>query len=131
MTENNTPDPSTETTQQGKSIWESPRNIRILQYVVIALGIILIAGFVTVIGRIIYLMTKTSTTAPRAVVGTALEPIEAPFGIDLPDGAQVTEMSLDKLHMALRYSSPGKEGIVIVDIATGKVVRRLELRPAR
>jgi len=117
--------------------WETPRNIRILQAVVLVLGLILLAGFVVVIGRIIYLVTRTpapdtlSVPAQAAIEVPSLPPAaSAAVPLALPAGAEVNALSLSGERMAVHYRSNETSGILIVDLASGQVIRHFVTRSA-
>ncbi len=103
---------------------ETPRNVRILQVIVVVLGIILIVGMATVIGRIAYLMMRPAndavTTAPYP------EP-QVPITVGLPSSAKVMSTSLDGSQLAVHHSSPSGDGIAILDLKSGRVIRRVSI----
>lgn len=89
------------------------RNLRI---VVIALAALIFAGLATVIGRVIYLASGTSTQ--RAVPSSAEPPEGA--SLQLPAGVQVRSISLSGDRLAVHYEGAGAEGIALVDLKTGQ-----------
>lgn len=97
------------------------RHARLLLVVVIALGVLLLVGFGAVVLRVIYLagqpprLTASAATSPRSV------------SLPLPTGAQIRHTSLAGDRLAVTYDSPKHSGIVVVDIATGQVLSRIEL----
>lgn len=97
------------------------RQIRMLRIAVIAMGVILVLGFITVIARIVYLVNRSSETT------TVASPQAARLA--LPAGASVRSMSLTGHRLAVHYEGPGGGGIVILDLQTGKPVSRVEIVP--
>ncbi len=98
--------------------------MRILQIIVVVLGIILIVGMATVIGRIAYLMmrpaSEVATSAPYS------QP-EIPIDLALPGNTKVTSTSLDGSQLAVHYTGPEGTGIAIVDLKSGDIIRRIRV----
>jgi len=86
----------------------------VLKFVVIALGVLLVAGLATVIGRVIYL-----ALAPPAqpVVSSAVSSNQT---LQLPHGSEVRSISLSGNQMAVHYEMPEGSGIAVLDLATGR-----------
>jgi hypothetical protein len=98
----------------------TPSQMRLLRIAVVVMGVILLLGFATVIGRIVYLLN----TAPKPV-GARIQdgseiaaPLTAPPSIELPTGAVVKHMALSGNRLAIHYESASGAGIRIVDIAS-------------
>jgi hypothetical protein len=100
------------------------RQLKMLKVAVIAMGVILVLGFITVIARIVYLVNRSSETATAAS-----HPVQQAARLALPAGASVRNMSLAGSHLAVHYEGPGGGGIVILDLQTGKPVSRIEIVP--
>ncbi len=86
----------------------------VLKFVVIALGVVLVAGLATVIGRIIYL-----ASAPPAQP-VASSTVSSNQTLQLPHGAEVRSISLSGNQMAVHYEMPEGSGIAVLDLATGR-----------
>lgn len=97
------------------------RQIRMLRIAVIAMGVILVLGFITVIARIVYLVNRSNETTTVVSHQAAR--------LALPAGASVRSMSLAGHRLAVHYEGPGGGGIVILDLQTGKPVSRVEIVP--
>ena len=106
---------------------------RVLVFIVAFLGLLIVAGITAVVLRIIYL----SSTGPAQ--RTASQPEEQPAAaagqaaqdrLDLPAGAVVKSISVNGDRLAVHYEAPGDTGIAVLDLATGAVVRRVEVVPA-
>ena len=86
----------------------------ILKFVVVALGVVLVAGLATVIGRIIYL-----ASAPPAQP-VASSTVSSNQTLQLPHGSEVRSISLSGNQMAVHYEMPEGSGIAVLDLATGR-----------
>ncbi len=106
----------------------SPRDLKVraLIFIVSFLGLLIVAGLVAVILRIIYLSSTPS--AQRATTDAAEAP-SAADRLDLPAGAVVKSMSVGVDRLAVHYDAPGGGGIAILDLATGTVLRRVDIVP--
>ena len=106
----------------------SPRDLKVraLIFIVSFLGLLIVAGLVAVILRIIYLSSTPS--AQRATTDAAEAP-SAADRLDLPAGAVVKSMSVGVDRLAVHYDAPGGGGIAVLDLATGTVLRRVDIVP--
>jgi hypothetical protein len=100
------------------------RHVRMLRIAVIAMGVVLIVGFVAVIARIVYLVNRGSDTGT-----TISQPIREAARLALPAGASVRHISLAGQRLAVHYEGLGGSGILILDLQTGKPVSRVEIVP--
>jgi len=96
----------------------------ILKLVVIALGILLVAGLAIVIGRIIYLASARST---QPVVSSMVSSNQT---LQLPPGSEVRSVSLSGNQMAVHYAMPEGSGIAVLDLATGRKATHVSIVPA-
>jgi len=134
------------------SMIEDPRTVRILQVLVVVMGVILVAGFIAVIARIAYLVSRTGEPATQpspiesriptdGAEGTASAGAPLNATLDLPEGAEI--VSVDPLtvgpertpHIFVRYrTTTGQrqaEAIAVFDGTTGALLRVLKLgRPS-
>ena len=90
------------------------RTQAILKFVVVALGVVMVAGLALVIGRIIYL-----ASAPPAQPA-ASSTVSSTQTLQLPHGSEVRSISLSGNQMAVHYEMPEGSGIAILDLATGR-----------
>ena len=106
----------------------TPRQVRLLKIAVIVMGVLLVGGFAFVLAAIVYQASHLG----QARMGSAasLDPAQGP-GIDLPVGrdASVAALSLDGDRLALHLTSSSGAEIVVIDLASGKVVARVRLKP--
>ena len=104
--------------------------MRKLRMAVIGMGAVLLLGFATVIGRIVYLFN-------RAPVDPAIAAVANPGGLapdirlPLPAGAVVRNLSLAGNRLAVHYEAPSGTGIAIIDLATGKTTQKVEIVPGK
>lgn len=99
--------------------------VRLLKFVVIGLGVLILVGLATVIGRIIYL----ASNAPRQVSVSASARLAPNVRLSLPPQAIVRHVSLSGDRLLVSYDSPAGSGISIVDVATGAVLSRIDIVP--
>jgi hypothetical protein len=102
----------------------SDPQVRALRIAVIVMGFLIVMGLVALIGRIIYLVAR-----PSAQTATQSSPLATEVTASLPAGAQVRSMSLQGDRIAIHYDAPGGSGIVVVDLATGRTLSRVQLAP--
>ena len=134
-----TPEP-VDTFQMLRANPNDPPNIRLLRLAVIGMGLILVLGVATVIGRITYLAMRqrvpvVTTSGSGAGSGAgASEPalgssgaISAELRLALPPGAKVRSQSLAGNRLAVHYEGAGGEGIIILDLETGRPVSQVRI----
>jgi len=95
---------------------------RILKLVVAGLAVVLLAGLVVVIGRVIYL--ASSSPAQPATPTLAIRPEQS---LALPPGAQVRSVSLSGNRLAVHYDVGGTAGIAVLDLQTGQAVTNVAI----
>jgi hypothetical protein len=107
----------------------TPRQVRILKIAVIVMGVLLVGGFAFVLAAIVYQASHPAQGGRLA--GAQIVPGQGDLNIDLPvpAGAAVTAMSLDGNRLALHLNSATGQEIAIIDLASGKVVARVKLKP--
>ena len=104
----------------------SGRQVRILKIAVIVMGILLVGGFAFVLAAIVYQASPRSKMRPLRPGGEYGGPIiELPVGT----GASLTSMSLDGNRLALHLNGGDGPEIVVIDLASGKIVARVRLKP--
>lgn len=104
---------------------------RVLVFIVGFLGLLILAGLAAVIVKIIYLSSAPpAQPAKQAAAGEAGAAVAlAGDRLDLPAGAVVKSVSVGGDRLAVHYEGPSGAGIAVVDIATGAVLRRLDVVP--
>jgi hypothetical protein len=102
----------------------TPRQVRALKIAVIVMGILLAGGFAFVLAAIVYQASKGGQEGAPAAV---LDGIES--DLPIPKDATISSMSLDGDRLALHLSTAAGPEIVVVDLATGRIVSRIKLKP--
>jgi hypothetical protein len=98
---------------------QDPPNVRLLKYLVIVLGVLLIGCFVAVFAIIGYRLAH-----PRATTGQAeVKEIALPVGA----GTQLGQFVLDGDRMALHLNGKDGEEVVVVDVRRGLILSRVKL----
>jgi hypothetical protein len=92
------------------------------------MGLVLVGGFAFVLAAIVYQASHPRQAAINAVPTLGPEPAAT---LDLPvtGDAGVSAMSLDGNRLALQLNSSAGPEIVIIDLASGRVVARVRLKP--
>ena len=101
---------------------------RMLKVAIVAMGVMVVAGLLTVIGRIVYLASQDGQQA-----STASGAIAPAARLGLPEGASVRSVALSGDRLAVHYDAPGGSGIAILDLASGRALSRVDIvqEPAR
>jgi hypothetical protein len=107
----------------------TPRQVRILKIAVIVMGVLLVGGFAFVLAAIVYQASHPAQDA--TLTGAQAVPGQGALSIDLPvpAGAAVTAMSLDGNRLAVHLNGPAGPEIAVIDLASGKVIAHVRLRP--
>ncbi|MFZ2018513.1 MAG: hypothetical protein WAU90_07550 [Methyloceanibacter sp.] len=103
----------------------TPRQVRVLKIAVIVMGLLLVGGFAFVLAAIVYQASRGGQATPSAEAAPGSTPSELP----IPKDASVTTLALDGNRLALHLNSPQGGEIVVIDVATGKVLARIRLKP--
>jgi hypothetical protein len=96
----------------------TPTQLRMLKIAVIGMGVILLVGFLVVIGRIIYLV-NSGPRPPSGLAAALTSPAVTPPPLALPKGAIVRHLAVSGHLIVLHYESPAGAGIRVIDVATG------------
>ncbi|MGI9426304.1 MAG: DUF6476 family protein [Hyphomicrobiaceae bacterium] len=100
----------------------SQTHVKILKFAVVAMGVMIFVGLAVIIGRVIYLASSSDDPAP-ATVNTIV-----PAGqISLPDGARVSQMTMNGDRLAIYYEAGEKSGLVILDLRTGRQISQFAI----
>ncbi len=104
------------------------RQVRLLKVIVIAMGVLLVGGFILVVSVIVYQASNIGESAvPVQDAAQAVKPGAPLHGAIVPRGMTISHMALDENRLALHLTGPRGSEIRIIDLATGKLVRRLPL----
>ncbi|HEX2842251.1 hypothetical protein [Hyphomicrobium sp.] len=101
---------------------------RVLVFIVAFLGLLIVAGIAAVVLRIIYLSSTPVAQPAISSEGGGAGTTEA-ARLELPPGAVVKSVSASGDRLAVHYETPAGSGIVVLDLATGAVLRRVEIAP--
>ncbi len=97
---------------------QDPLNVRVLKWVVIVLGALLMAALVTVFGIIGYRLAR-----PRPQVA----PMEAAIGLPVRPGAEIGQFELDGNRLVVHVKHQTESELVVIDLRTGSIVSRIRL----
>jgi hypothetical protein len=99
-----------------------------LKIAVIVMGILLVGGFAFVLAAIVY---QASHPKQDVAISLPAANIDSAPIIDLPvgQGVGLTSMSLDGSRLALHLNGADGAEIVVIDLASGKIVARVKLKP--
>jgi hypothetical protein len=109
------------------------RQVRILKRVVIAMGVMLVGGFILVISVIVYQASNPSDSTVDSPVrkrsapapGAALLP---PGELRVPKGMAISHLALDGNRLAVHLTGPAGGEIQIIDLDTGAVVTTISIK---
>jgi hypothetical protein len=108
----------------------SDDQIRKLRIAVIIMSIALVAGVATLIGRVIYLANRGSEQGtPRATVSSS-GAIAQDVRATLPTGAALKSTSLTGDRILAHYTGPKGEGLLVLDLVTGKTLSHVRFETA-
>ena len=118
----------------------TPRQVGMLKIAVVVMGVLILAALAALIVGMIYQASKiggkTTSAAPPAHVAPAAAPERiatspataiTPEALVIPGLADVISMSLDGDRLALHVRMGDDAEIVVVEIATGKVLSRIRI----
>ncbi len=105
----------------------------ILKFVVIFLGVLLVLGFVVVVGTIVYRLAGSDRPAaapigPAAIASPEIARLLSDIELSLPEGSEITGHDLDGARLAIRLQGAAGAEIWIVDLTSGQVVSRVRLK---
>ena len=103
----------------------TPATLRALKIAVAVMGLILVFGFV---GLVIAIAYKSSQLGKAVAVAAGTE-FQAVSRVALPAGAHLEGSDLDGSRLALRYRSAAGEGVVVIDLSSGRVLTTIEVGP--
>ena len=98
---------------------QDPPNVRLLKYLVIVLGVLLIGCFVAVFAIIGYRLAHPRATTRQAEVKEVALPVGA--------GTQIGQLVMDGDRMALHLNGKDGEEVVVVDVRRGLILSRVKL----
>jgi hypothetical protein len=102
----------------------TPGQLYWLKIAVVVMGLIILGLMGAIITRIIAMAKSKPEPAPAAV-STPLPPPLASISMALPPGAIIRSIAPGHGTLAVHHTTDGKDAIVILDLATGRVVSRV------
>jgi hypothetical protein len=129
MTEQN---PPVDTFELLRARPDDPPNIRLLRRAVLAMGVLLVAGFGLLVARVVYLALRSPVPAAQPALVTAApfqaaQPIAAEMRLALPPGAKVRSQSISGNRLSVHYETASGEGIIILDLESGRPASHVRL----
>lgn len=120
---------------------DDPSSIRYLRAAVLTMGVVLVVVFVIVIGRIAYLVTRPVAVSSPPIAGAGLSagPIAVPPGLalapdiqlQLPPQSRLKSHTLSGNRLSVHYEAAAGEGIMILDLETGRALSHVRVKSAR
>ncbi len=113
----------------------TPRQVRVLKIAVIVMGLLLVGGFAFVLAAIVYQASRggQDEAVPAGTVSAETVSAAVPDGVEaelaIGKDASVTALALDGDRLAIHLNSPSGPEIAVIDLATGKVIARIRLKP--
>ena len=103
---------------------------RVLKFIVVTLAILLFAGLLAAVARVIYLasapVAQPATSALTATPSPTLA-IRPEQSLALPPGAQVRSVSLSGNRLAVHYDVGSASGIAVLDLQTGRTITNVAI----
>jgi hypothetical protein len=96
--------------------------VRLLKYIVIFLGVLLIGCFVTVFAVIGYRLANPRVQPRQAETNEITLPIA--------QGMEVGQIALDGDRLTVHLKGAGSEELVVLDVRRGRVLSRVRLAPS-
>jgi hypothetical protein len=100
--------------------------VRALKIAIVVMGVMIVLGLITIIGRMIYLASQGGRQPTATAVSARIAPNAR---LALPTGAQIRHVTLSGDRLAVHYEGPAGAGIAIIDLVTGTQLSRVELVP--
>jgi hypothetical protein len=107
----------------------TPRQVRILKVAVIAMGLLLVGGFAFVLAAIVYQASRPAQVAAGRSATDSLTQSGLTIDLPVPRDASVGALSLDGNRLAVQLNGSAGAEIAIIDLASGKIVARVRLKP--
>ncbi len=109
----------------------TPRQVRVLKWVVIGLGVLLVVCFGLVIFGLVYQASSIgqATDAPVMQNGVAASAAPPVMALDTESGQSVAGVTLDADRLAVHLKGTQSEEIAVIDVKSGRVLRRIKVSP--
>jgi hypothetical protein len=107
----------------------TPRQVRILKRVVIAMGVLLVGGFALIMVAIVYQASQLGESADPSPTVQAQRAILLPQGVlRIPEGMTISHMALDDNRLAVHLTGPRGGEIRVIDLGTGSVISTIRVK---
>jgi hypothetical protein len=105
--------------------------MRALKALVVIMSVIIVAGLVTIVVTIAHRLSAARN--PETAAGPAAEPARPGHAaLALPPGAHIEDMAGVGRNLVLRVEDGGgRESLIVLDPADGKLVETVDLAPAK
>jgi len=104
----------------------SPRGQRILKFAVVIMGIMLVVGFMVVVGTIAYRAVKLSQADPSITDAPDKHGFSR-LDVDVAPDTLISQIELDGNRMAVHVTKNAADEILIIDIKRGALLGRVRL----
>jgi hypothetical protein len=112
----------------------SDEQIKRLKVSIAVMTALLVVGIVTLIGRVIYLASakgESPATAASVAAMPAGSPLLADVTLPLPAGARLVTSQLQANRLLAHYTGAAGDGLLVLDLSTGRVLSHVKVVPAR
>jgi hypothetical protein len=108
----------------------TPRQVRGLKIAIAIMTVLLIAGFILLVYGLSTRVGKKAEENPLATVPAVAEGAP-PALLELPveAGASIASVRTEQGRLIIHLRQPGGDEIAIIDLATGREIRRIRLTP--
>jgi|GEM_PF-539937 len=108
------------------------RQVKLLKYVVIGLGVLMVVGLAVIIGTVIYRASNMGSDKADGgqVISQTISGANANLSnIEIIKGSKVISTSLNGSRLAVTTENKGSYSILVIDARTGKLLSRTTLAP--
>ena len=103
--------------------------MRGLKFLVIFMGVLLVAGVVALVLAIAYRVGHRTVSAPIVAMSSAMSPNDRDRIVDLPAGAKILSDQTEGDRLTLRIALPnGEQELLLLDWKTGARLATFDLR---
>jgi cytoskeletal protein RodZ len=99
---------------------DNQNNLRGLKYLVIFMGVLIIAGVLVIISTIYRINDETLFTSDNSDIST-------PTNIKLPDNADISNINSNSETLTIHYTIKGKNFIGIFSIKNGENIKKFSI----
>ena len=107
----------------------TPGQMRALKIAVVVMGIVLFVGFFALLGTIVYQASNLGKSQLHAAPAPDGKAKRIESELRLAPGQSVSAMELAGDRLAVHLKGPGGGEIRVIDLATGRTVSRILLKP--